>query len=122
MFCPNCGAEYVDGVTECADCRIPLVTVRSPEKGDEKPSFEKILTIFNVGDIAVIKSVFDAAKIEYIFDGENFNLVDPMIQPARLFVKASQAHMAKELLKDMTLHYWSVSPRNDTGKNNKESS
>lgn len=116
MFCPNCGAEYVEGVLECADCRVALVRERPPEKQMERPDFEKILTIFNVGDIAVIRSVLDAGKIEYIFDGENFNLVDPMIQPARLYVKASQAGMAKELLKEMNLHYWSVSPRENTKK------
>lgn len=25
MFCSRCKTEYVEGVTECADCRIPLV-------------------------------------------------------------------------------------------------
>lgn len=118
MFCPNCRAEYVKGIVECADCRVPLVRERPPEKEIEIPEFEKILTLFNVGDIAVIRSVFDSAEIEYIFDGENFNLVDPMIQPARLFVKASQAETAKELLKGMNLHYWSLSTRDD--KNKKE--
>jgi hypothetical protein len=114
MFCPNCGAEYVEGIIECSDCRVPLVIERPAAKDMEQPEFEKILTIFNVGDIAVIKSVLDSAQIEYIFDGENFNLVDPMIQPARLFVKSSQAAMAKELLKEMNLHFWSLSPRDDT--------
>jgi len=114
MFCPKCGAEYVEGITECADCRVPLAVVPLAAKDLEQPEFEKILTIFNVGDIAVIKSVLDSAQIKYIFDGENFNLVDPMIQPARLFVKASQAAMARELLKEMKLHYWSLSPRDDT--------
>lgn len=118
MFCPNCGAEYVEGIAECADCRVPLVAERPTAKGTEQPEFEKILTIFNVGDIAVIRSVLDSAQIEYIFDGENFNLVDPMVQPARLFVKASQAAMARELLKEMNLHYWSLSPRD--GTNNEE--
>jgi len=114
MFCPNCGAEYVEGIIECADCRVPLEVTPPAEKEIEQPEFEKILTIFNVGDIAVIKSVLDSAKIEYIFDGENFNLVDPMIQPARLFVKSSQAGMARELLKEMNLHFWSLSIRDDT--------
>lgn len=113
MFCPSCGSEYVEGITECADCRVPLVVERPAAKEIERPEFEKILTLFNVGDIAVIKSVLDSAQIEYIFDGENFNLVDPMIQPARLFVKTSQAAMAKELLKEMNIHYWSLSARND---------
>jgi hypothetical protein len=25
LFCPQCRTEYVEGVYECADCRIPLV-------------------------------------------------------------------------------------------------
>ena len=25
MFCPNCRCEYIRGVTECADCGVPLV-------------------------------------------------------------------------------------------------
>ncbi len=122
MFCPDCGAEYVEGVDECADCRVALVAERPLERATGKPEFEKILTLFNVGDIAVIRSVFDSEKIEYVFDGENFNLVDPMVQPARLFVKASQAQRAKELLKQMTLHYWSVSPRHGTEKDDEGAS
>ena len=55
MFCPNCGAGYVERISDCADSRIALVTDRPPEKEIESADFEKILTIFNVGDIAVIK-------------------------------------------------------------------
>jgi hypothetical protein len=25
MFCPSCQAEYREGFTECADCRVPLL-------------------------------------------------------------------------------------------------
>lgn len=119
MFCPNCGAEYVEGVAECSDCRVALVAERPAPKEFEKPRFENVLTIFNVGDMAVIKSVFDAENIEYVFDGENFNLVDPMIQPVRLFVKSSHAARAKELLGGMSLHYWSASSTRDDAQSEK---
>ncbi len=26
MICPDCGAEYREGITICADCSIPLIT------------------------------------------------------------------------------------------------
>ena len=29
-FCPNCGAEYLSGVLECADCHVPLTQPAPP--------------------------------------------------------------------------------------------
>ncbi|MCP5107524.1 MAG: hypothetical protein GY950_29320 [bacterium] len=39
MFCPKCKCEYIEGVTECIDCHIPLVHELTPEKesGPEYP-------------------------------------------------------------------------------------
>ena len=36
MVCPQCFAEYMDGILECADCQVPLVE----ELDDEGPEFE----------------------------------------------------------------------------------
>lgn len=35
MWCPKCKNEYVSGVTECADCHVPLVDTL-PETADRK--------------------------------------------------------------------------------------
>ena len=113
MFCPSCRAEYVDGIQECADCRVGLVPVLPPVAQLPEVDFELVLSIFNVGDLAVIKSVFDAEKIDYVLHGENFNLVDPMIQPTRLYVNKMHVPAAKDLLSKMNLHYLSLSPRED---------
>jgi hypothetical protein len=111
MFCPNCHAEYVPGVKECPDCR-ELLLERLP---DVPPpiEFEEILRTFNLGDIALIKSILENAEIEYFFRGEIFNQVDPLIQPARLSVRTDQAHDAKELLKNMNVSFLGLSTRED---------
>lgn len=32
MICPNCKCEYIKGVTECADCGVPLVNALEPRQ------------------------------------------------------------------------------------------
>jgi hypothetical protein len=41
MFCPKCEAEYIEGITECADCHVPLVE-KLP--GEDMPDAGKTLT------------------------------------------------------------------------------
>ena len=31
MWCPKCRCEYREGFTECADCKVPLVSTLPPE-------------------------------------------------------------------------------------------
>ncbi len=38
MYCPKCRDEYREGFTECADCKVPLVSELPPEpKPEPKP-------------------------------------------------------------------------------------
>jgi hypothetical protein len=111
MVCPNCGAEYVAGVSECSDCRVKLIA-QLPLR-PEPLQFQEILRTYNQGDIAVIKSVLEDAEIEHFFRGEIFNLVDPLIQPARLFVRKDQAGEARILLRGLNVSFLGVSARTD---------
>jgi hypothetical protein len=119
MFCPKCGAEYVEGVTVCADCGTPLEdrppaederqdkedTAVEDQFSPEEAEFEEILTTFNAGDIAIIKSLLDGESIEYFIQGEHFNYVDPLIQPARLMVRKDQVSEVREILRNLDLEY-----------------
>ena len=108
MFCPKCKAEYVEGIKICADCGVGLVPELAPDDTPEPLhwiDFEEVLTTFNAGDIALIKSILDAEDISYYFQGEAFNYVGPLIQAPKLMVQKDQADQAREILKDLELDY-----------------
>ena len=52
-YCPNCGAEYLEGIEECADCRLPL-TDEPPEPEDEQSLLDRLTAAW------VLRGVFGA--------------------------------------------------------------
>ena len=56
MYCPKCGAEYREGFTDCADCRIPLVA-QMPRRleRDGDPDLQ-LVTVLEGNDPLVIAS------------------------------------------------------------------
>jgi hypothetical protein len=59
VFFPNCGAEYIEGITGCSTCNVPLV--KEPPHGKET-EFIKFVTVYETGDpayIAFAKSLFE---------------------------------------------------------------
>ncbi len=105
MFCPKCKTEYVEGIHVCADCGSELVPGLPTPEPPHWIDFEEVLTTFNAGDIAVIKSILDGEDINYYIQGEAFNYVQPLVQPAKLMVQKDQADQAREILNDLALDY-----------------
>ena len=103
MFCPNCGVEYVDDIIECADCSVKLVQELAPEKGNGYIDYVELITTYNHGDIAFIKSVFDSENITYFFDGEYFHQAGPLALPVRLLVDNNQVEIANKLLIELNI-------------------
>jgi hypothetical protein len=72
MFCPNCRAEYREGIRRCPECDLELVdTLPDPDAGAEPDA--KLVKIFQSGDAAIIpvvESVLEGAGIEYLAKGE----------------------------------------------------
>ncbi|MBN2072135.1 MAG: hypothetical protein JW814_11830 [Candidatus Krumholzibacteriota bacterium] len=117
MFCPECRSEYLDTVTTCPDCGVPLVErleVPDENDGDISPSdseeieFVKILHTFSPNDILMIRSVLDAAGATYFIQGEMLNCVRHAAEPAILLVAKDQEDEVRSLLKDMDLGYFIV--------------
>ena len=114
MFCPYCKAEYEDGITECYDCQIPLVhSLSDIPKEDHELQYDyfEVASTMNLGDIALLQSVFDSENIDYQILGEAFNNVRPLLEPARFVVREDQVDIAKKLIKDMDVHLFALSTK-----------
>jgi hypothetical protein len=108
VICPNCGTEYRDGFTRCADCDVDLV---EPPPPPEPPPQIDLVQVFESGNpalIPVIESILEDAGIDYMTKsepiqhmfgwgtfGSNLNYV---IGPVQFLVRAEDADAARELL------------------------
>lgn len=83
MFCPQCQAEYREGIVECPDCEVPLVdelpVVPHPER-DFVPAFETS----DVALLPVVHSLLEAAEIPYVVQGEESMGILPVGQMSGL--------------------------------------
>ncbi len=103
MYCPRCRSEFKEGIFECSDCLIPLVSNLPPEESAPVPDyidFKEIKTSLDMGDIALIKSILDDHKIIYYILNEYLGATYGAALPARIMVSEDQAEDARSLLKD----------------------
>jgi len=116
IICPNCAAELdlsedeqINGKVHCPECEAVIDFTVIPTEIINKENFVELFSSLNQGDIALIKSLLENAKIEYYTTGENFLSVDPLIQPARFYIHQTDVEAAKEILQDFELHVWGTS-------------
>lgn len=111
MFCPECRAEYREGFTECADCKVPLVPELPPEPEPEYVEFATVLETGNPAIIAMAKSVLEAAGIECFAKGEGLQELfaagglgahfNPVTGPVEIQVRLEDEEEARKLLDDL---------------------
>ena len=63
-FCSKCGQEYMDGVSECADCGIPLRN--EPEMQREDGGSEKVALAFRASNEEVLDLMCRAIAVHHI--------------------------------------------------------
>jgi hypothetical protein len=113
MICPQCGAEYRDGFTDCADCHIPLITgtAKDWEREDELIQLVPVYATGNVALVSVIKSLLEGAGIVYNIRNEQIQNLwglgsmgtgfNPITGPMIIEVEKERAEEAKILLKEL---------------------
>jgi len=115
MFCSQCRSEYVDGVTECPDCGMPLVEELPPEDhegaGDhEDIRYVPLVRTYSAKDIALIHSVLGGTSIRYCIRGEGLTHLRPLADPSILMVEEEAAGDAGEILKNLPLSFYPWAP------------
>jgi hypothetical protein len=100
MFCPQCGAEYQEGIRECADCGVNLVADSPVEGEPEWVDFVTVLTTRDHSELAVAKSLLEGERIPFFAKNEEAeNLI--AAGPVELQVAPEHANTAKDLLQEL---------------------
>jgi|GraSoiStandDraft_46_1057282.scaffolds.fasta_scaffold893096_2 hypothetical protein len=112
MFCPECGGEYREGFTHCADCDVDLVA-ELPADPTELLRNLTLVTVLETGDpgeLAFAESVLRGAGIPYAKRGESLQDLfalgrlgtgfNPVAGPVLLQVPEEQADAAADLLEE----------------------
>ena len=73
MYCPECGQEYREGVTVCADCGVALTSDPPPTPREPSAEWLDLETVLETSDAAlllVVRSLLEAEGIPCFARGE----------------------------------------------------
>ena len=113
MICPKCNSEFVDVITSCSDCGIPLVYQIIDESTEnlepiEKYNFICVYTPINSQEVAIIKMIMEREAIPYFIKNDPIHksVLFSIHGPGRieLFVPEQYAEDIINLLKEELEH------------------
>ena len=120
QICPNCKKEFklsdearLSGKVHCPECEAFIDFTTKPPSFKLAEEFAHLLDTMNQGDIALAISILDDGGFDYYISGQNFARIDPLIQPARFYVRKDQLKDAITRLKDVKFNIFGVSARNE---------
>lgn len=106
MYCPQCGVEYREGFTECADCHVPLASGTCPPEPEDPfdPALE-LVVVLETSDriqLAMAKGLLEDAGIPLFVQGQIATLIQDvdgfLHKRIRLQVARDREAEARELL------------------------
>jgi hypothetical protein len=100
LFCPQCGAEYREGISQCRDCDVALVPVLPAREVPEWVDFVTVLVTRNHSELALAKSLLEGSRIPFFARNEEVeNLI--AVGPVEVQVRREHEADARELLREL---------------------
>ena len=105
MFCPQCGSEYREGFTRCADCDVDLVW-ELPRDPRAAVDLVKVFETANPALVPIVQSLLDDATIECVvrnkYGHDMSRGANPLLGPVQFWVREDEAAAARALLSDLS--------------------
>ncbi len=104
MICPNCKTEYIRGVTQCAECEVPLVDAldSSAPKISDESGIVSVWEGNDPGECATIKGALEKAGIPVIDQEAAGHFIFPSMRPkTEIYVSSADVEGAKKVLLDL---------------------
>ncbi|MBN1299996.1 MAG: DUF2007 domain-containing protein [Melioribacteraceae bacterium] len=104
MICPKCEYEYIEGITECPDCHVALVTAEEFEGNlVHNSDWVVIYTTFDQVEAEMIKSNLEGGDIETTILSQKDSSLHLITDSGniKLLVKKKDADDALMIIKDI---------------------
>jgi hypothetical protein len=106
MYCPKCKTQYIeDAPRVCTVCSVKLVSAFPPVSESDYVKYLKLFAPRNAAELALIRGILDAEKINYYVLNDNFGsmYIGPQIElynKKMIMVQDDQYEQAKDILTD----------------------
>jgi hypothetical protein len=104
MFCPNCRAEYEEGVKMCVDCDVELVQELPPLDTAEYVDLVDFETYPDRNEAELAKGVLSGSGIDAVIYGDEYGGYAPALsfsEGVRLLVKKKDLVRARLVLMEV---------------------
>ncbi|MDR3675399.1 MAG: DUF2007 domain-containing protein [Acidobacteriota bacterium] len=110
-WCPKCGEKFRWSVTDCPDCKVPLVDQRPGPAPTPDAELVLVFSTTDIGLCGIAKSLLEGESIEYLERGERLQYLfgwggleggyNPVIGPVEFWVCADEADRARACLEGL---------------------